>query len=182
MVKVWLQEYAWTEAEKLGRLDDRSSSLRLASDAKAEVDREPMFCVETAIKLYYFSHIIYFYEKAGYLHCAHTRMWPENLASPASWHILGSFDLAVWSICSSNIMCCLASCPCIRYSCMQAFVGAMCTLCVAVTAGGSAAGQPGLRKRWGHPCRHAAPPAGCLAAPPAPRWQRRARFWPEADG
>ena len=63
-MQVWLQEYAWTEAEKLGRLQDRSSSLRLTSAAKEEVDREPMFCVETAIKLYYFSHIIYFYEKA----------------------------------------------------------------------------------------------------------------------
>ena len=28
------------------------------------MDREPMFCFETSIKLYYFSHIIYFYDKA----------------------------------------------------------------------------------------------------------------------
>jgi hypothetical protein len=27
--------------------------------------REPMFCFETAIKLYYFSHIIYYYEKVS---------------------------------------------------------------------------------------------------------------------
>ena len=89
MVKVWLQEYAWTEAEKLGRLDDRSSSLRLASDAKAEVDREPMFCVETAIKLYYFSHIIYFYEKAGYLHCAQTLYVAKILCSSSLLAHLG---------------------------------------------------------------------------------------------
>lgn len=83
MLKVWLQEHSWTEAEKLGRLEDRSSSLRLASDVKAEVDREPMFCVETAIKLYYFSHIIYFYEKACPFHCALYCMWPTTVASPA---------------------------------------------------------------------------------------------------
>lgn len=60
---MWLQEFAWTEAEKLRRLKDRSSNLRLTSIVREEVDREPMFCFETAIKLYYFSHIIYFYDK-----------------------------------------------------------------------------------------------------------------------
>ena len=62
-LQVWLQEFAWTEAEKLRRLKDRSSNLRLTSIVREEVDREPMFCFETAIKLYYFSHIIYFYDK-----------------------------------------------------------------------------------------------------------------------
>lgn len=60
---MWLQEFAWTEAEKLRRLKERSSNLRLTSIVREEVDREPMFCFETAIKLYYFSHIIYFYDK-----------------------------------------------------------------------------------------------------------------------
>ncbi|KAK9907744.1 hypothetical protein WJX75_009081 [Coccomyxa subellipsoidea] len=63
VLQVWLQEFAWTEAEKLRRLKDRSSNLRLTSIVREEVDREPMFCFETAIKLYYFSHIIYFYDK-----------------------------------------------------------------------------------------------------------------------
>ena len=62
-LQVWLQEFAWTEAEKLRRLKDRSSNLRMTSIVREEVDREPMFCFETAIKLYYFSHIIYFYDK-----------------------------------------------------------------------------------------------------------------------
>ena len=62
-LQVWLQEFAWTESEKLRRLKDRSSNLRLTSIVREEVDREPMFCFETAIKLYYFSHIIYFYDK-----------------------------------------------------------------------------------------------------------------------
>ncbi len=62
-LQVWLQEFAWTEAEKLRRLKERSSNLRLTSSVREEVDREPMFCFETAIKLYYFSHIIYFYDK-----------------------------------------------------------------------------------------------------------------------
>ncbi|CAL8470482.1 g10024 [Coccomyxa elongata] len=63
VLQVWLQEFAWTEAEKLRRLKERSSNLRLTSIVREEVDREPMFCFETAIKLYYFSHIIYFYDK-----------------------------------------------------------------------------------------------------------------------
>jgi hypothetical protein len=61
--QVWLQEFAWREDEKLRRLQERSSSLRLASAVKERVDREPMFCVETSVKLYYFSHVTYFYDK-----------------------------------------------------------------------------------------------------------------------
>jgi hypothetical protein len=64
-VQVWLQEFAWTEAEKLRRLKERSSNLRVTSIVREAVDKEPMFCFETAIKLYYFSHIIYFYDKVN---------------------------------------------------------------------------------------------------------------------
>lgn len=61
--QAWLQEFCWTEEEKPSRKELRSSSLRPTSKVRSAVDREPMFCFETAIKLYYFSHISYFFHQ-----------------------------------------------------------------------------------------------------------------------
>ena len=62
-MQAWLQEFAWTEAEKLQKWKARAGNLRLTSSALHELNKEPMFCFESAIKLYYYSHIIYHYDK-----------------------------------------------------------------------------------------------------------------------
>ncbi len=61
--QAWLQQFSWTEAGKLGKLEQRRRLAQENSAAREALEREPMFCFETAIKLYYFSHIIYYYEK-----------------------------------------------------------------------------------------------------------------------
>ncbi|BDA50387.1 probable lipase at C-terminar half [Coccomyxa sp. Obi] len=63
VLQAWLQQFSWTEADKPGKLEQRRRQARESSAAREALDREPMFCFETAIKLYYFSHIIYYYEK-----------------------------------------------------------------------------------------------------------------------
>lgn len=62
-MQAWLQEFAWTEAEKLHKWKTRAGNLRLTSAALHDLNKEPMFCFESAIKLYYYSHIIYHYDK-----------------------------------------------------------------------------------------------------------------------
>ena len=63
VAQAWLQEFAWTEAEKLQKWKKRAGNLRLTSAALHDLNKEPMFCFESAIKLYYYSHIIYQYHK-----------------------------------------------------------------------------------------------------------------------
>ena len=65
-MQAWLQEFTWTEAEKLQKWKLRAGNLRLTSAALHELNKEPMFCFESAIKLYYYSHIIYHYDKAWF--------------------------------------------------------------------------------------------------------------------
>lgn len=55
-----------------------------------------MFCVETAIKLYYFSHIIYFYEKACLCRHAQTCIKSSTMESPG---LLGGATLFVMVFC-----------------------------------------------------------------------------------
>ena len=58
MVQVWLQEIAWTEAQMPGRLAERNSR----ADSQQEhqlLQNEPMFCLETALKLQHWSATAY---------------------------------------------------------------------------------------------------------------------------
>ena len=58
VLAIWLQEFAWTEQSLPGRLARRNAYV-----AQAEaLQKEPMFCLETAIKLCYWSHQVYFLE------------------------------------------------------------------------------------------------------------------------
>ncbi|KAK9802002.1 hypothetical protein WJX73_009255 [Symbiochloris irregularis] len=59
LLQAWLQEFAWTEAEKLSKYKARGSSL----PENHNINREPMFCFETAIKMYYYAHLVYDYEQ-----------------------------------------------------------------------------------------------------------------------
>lgn len=64
--QLWLQEFAWTEAEKAERLEVRSSGAQASSQrAKSELKKEPMFCFETAMNMLYWSALVYDYEEVG---------------------------------------------------------------------------------------------------------------------
>jgi len=63
-VKVWLQEFAWTESEKEDRLHMRcSSNDQCSSEDKSSLHSEPMFCLETAINMLYWSASVYDHEE-----------------------------------------------------------------------------------------------------------------------
>lgn len=55
-MQVWLQEFAWTEKEKLSKIKARGSSL--PDDTAQDLWKEPMFCFETAVKMYYYAHLV----------------------------------------------------------------------------------------------------------------------------
>ena len=50
-VQVWLQEFAWTEAELQPKLAERLSQAQGPMETK-RLEAEPMFCLETALKLH----------------------------------------------------------------------------------------------------------------------------------
>ena len=58
-----LQQFAWTERSLPRKLDSRSTALRAAAGAEGATGA-PMFCMETAIKLFFWSTIAYDYAEA----------------------------------------------------------------------------------------------------------------------
>ncbi|BDA48303.1 probable lipase at C-terminar half [Coccomyxa sp. Obi] len=60
--KVWLQQFAWTEEEKPGRLAERAAR-PAATAAAGALSAEPMFCFETALKALYWSTLVYRYDE-----------------------------------------------------------------------------------------------------------------------
>ena len=55
ILQAWLQEFAWTQAEHPLAINRRNA--KLARNKKLAA--EPMFCIETAIKLLYYSNLVY---------------------------------------------------------------------------------------------------------------------------
>ena len=64
VLQVWLQEFAWTEEDKEEDLRNRSSSKdRLSSRDADTLQKQPMFCMETAINMFYWSVLVYDHEE-----------------------------------------------------------------------------------------------------------------------
>ena len=55
ILRAWLQEFCWTSSELPVALRRRNAKL----SASKKLAKEPMFCIETAIKLLYFSNLVY---------------------------------------------------------------------------------------------------------------------------
>ena len=55
---MWLQDIAWTEAEVSERVAERVARAHTPHEA-AELQAEPMFCMETAVKLHHWSYCAY---------------------------------------------------------------------------------------------------------------------------
>ncbi|KAK9790954.1 hypothetical protein WJX73_010669 [Symbiochloris irregularis] len=63
-MQLGLQQFAWTEEDKGPQLQLRQRILAGSQRVLAGSQKEPMFCFETAVKLYYFSHLVYCYQRA----------------------------------------------------------------------------------------------------------------------
>ena len=59
---MWLQEFGWTEEEKAAKLAKRGGIAGPVHDA---LKHEPMFCFGTAVKLFYWSHLVYDINEEG---------------------------------------------------------------------------------------------------------------------
>ena len=60
-MQVWLQEFAWTEGEKLVKLEARS---RMAPSLASQ----PIFCFETMMNLLYWSCFVYDHTRVSMPH------------------------------------------------------------------------------------------------------------------
>jgi len=63
-LQVWLQEFAWTEADKPVKLAARSAMV--PDDAK--LAQQPIFCFETMMNLLYWSCYVYDHKMVWYLY------------------------------------------------------------------------------------------------------------------
>ena len=59
-MQVWLQDFAWTEKDVSKKLKTRAAKLPESSSLASE----PIFCFELAIRLFYWSCLVYTYEEA----------------------------------------------------------------------------------------------------------------------
>lgn len=55
VLQSWLSEFCWTAASLSGAIEERNQKLA----GSASLASEPMFCMETAIKLFYFTNWVY---------------------------------------------------------------------------------------------------------------------------
>ncbi|KAL0035255.1 hypothetical protein WJX79_008828 [Trebouxia sp. C0005] len=62
ILRVWLQEFGWTEEEKAAKIGMRGGTYGPVHDA---LKNEPMFCFGTAVKLFYWSHLVYDMNEEG---------------------------------------------------------------------------------------------------------------------
>ena len=62
VLQVWLQEFGWTEEEKTAKLANRGG---IAGPVHEALKNEPMFCFGTAVKLFYWSHLVYDINEEG---------------------------------------------------------------------------------------------------------------------
>ena len=56
-----LQQFAWTEADVPRRLAARARAVDTTCSIRSDIVSKPMFCFETAIKLFFWSVLIYHY-------------------------------------------------------------------------------------------------------------------------
>lgn len=62
-LQVWLQEFAWTEEDKEEDMANRGKAKEhLSSRDAASLEKAPMFCMETAVNMFYFSVLVYDHE------------------------------------------------------------------------------------------------------------------------
>ena len=68
-VQVWLQEFAWTEEDKEEDMKSRSASTgKLSAKDASSLQKQPMFCMETAVNMFYWSVLVYDHEEVRHPH------------------------------------------------------------------------------------------------------------------
>jgi hypothetical protein len=64
-LQVWLQEFAWTEEEKQGKLERRNRD----GPQGRHLAKEPMFCFDFAMNMLYWSALVYDYREVRQCIC-----------------------------------------------------------------------------------------------------------------
>ncbi|KAK9814286.1 hypothetical protein WJX72_003434 [[Myrmecia] bisecta] len=59
VLQVWLQEHAWCERD----MERRKAIRRSSVPGNQSLDNEPMFCFETALKMFYWSSLVYTFQE-----------------------------------------------------------------------------------------------------------------------
>ena len=85
-MQTWLQVFAWAEA-------DRESCLQQRSKHISTPKREPLFCFQTAVNMWYFSAMIYRYKQVRRLQ--QRPMLHDVLNVPLLWPLLEVHGQAV---------------------------------------------------------------------------------------
>jgi hypothetical protein len=91
VLQSYLQEFAWTRAALPARKAARNAHMA----GSARLAREPMFCMETAVKLLYFSNLVYSAEGDAGMGTAQGEASPEGLAKLAEESVAGAAAAAV---------------------------------------------------------------------------------------
>lgn len=61
-MQVWLQEFGWTEEACASKIAQRGN---INGVVQSDLKKEPMFCFGTAVKLFYWSHLVYDINEEG---------------------------------------------------------------------------------------------------------------------
>ena len=61
-MQVWLQEFGWTEEACASKIAKRGD---INGIVQSDLKKEPMFCFGTAVKLFYWSHLVYDVSEEG---------------------------------------------------------------------------------------------------------------------
>ncbi|GAB4817729.1 hypothetical protein N2152v2_004775 [Parachlorella kessleri] len=85
IMQVWLQEFAWTENDVPRKRQERASNLPQDCPERVSIDYEPMFCFETAVKLMYWSYLVYDHDE--------TKGSPFSVDTALSLYDLEHFEL-----------------------------------------------------------------------------------------
>ena len=81
--QIWLQEVAWTEADKPIMLAARSAMI----PKNLNIEQQPIFCYETMLKLLYWSCLVYDHDRVMPcpFSCCHVRMYYMHLILEQSY-------------------------------------------------------------------------------------------------
>ncbi len=97
-IQIWEQEFAWTEADKPVKLAARALTVPKGSS----LNQQPMLCFETMLKMWYWSCLVYDYQRVRPA-CTLTALTVKCQRRSYAWHMLGCLSGTHTKGCSSGI-------------------------------------------------------------------------------
>ena len=84
VIQIWEQEFAWTEADKPIKLAARALTVPKGSS----LNQQPMFCFQTMLKMWYWSCLVYDYQRVRSL-CTLATLTVQCQQCSHACHMLG---------------------------------------------------------------------------------------------